>query len=306
MSKKIISMLLTLVMLAALVCIQVPAAYAEEQSPTGNPGEWYTYYFLAPAKFFTTNESIGLYYWQPSENAKWPGVEVPVENCVYTYPDGCRIYKTQVWQDDAATQDEDFTTSIVLFNSYVDAEIDPANGHQTSNVNVEGYAEDEISSLKYGSNQVEFPHYQEGTEIANFNGMIYVPNMEISTENEFSGAIEIGGGVWYYYWGNGNYGVTEKMPAGSQGNNSVHDAPSVDTNTDSEPVAPAEPYSLGDVNGDGYVKMDDVVMIQKNIAKLITLDEKQSTAANVNKDANITMEDVVMIQKFIAKLISEF
>lgn len=63
---------------------------------------------------------------------------------------------------------------------------------------------------------------------------------------------------------------------------------------------------LGDVTGDGKVQMDDVVEIQKAIAKLITFSEDEIVSADVNFDGKNTMEDVVTIQKYIAKLITSF
>ena len=290
MFKKVTSILLALVMLAALACVSVPGAYADE-SPTGKPGKWLTYYFLAPEKFFTSNESCGFYYWQPAENAAWPGVELTVDSaCDFKYPDGCRVYKAQVWQNDEDTQEELFTTSMVLFNSFVDARIDPANGHQTANINVEGYEEDELADLDYGADEMEFPRYKEEKAIPDFDGMIYVPNMALSSINPYSEAIEIGGGVWYYYWGNGEYGVTKEKPSDYAGN-TTHDK---------------KEYSLGDVTADGSVKMDDVVKVQKYIAELITFSADETKAADVSKDGSVKMEDVVIIQKYIAELISSF
>ncbi|MDD5923408.1 MAG: Ig-like domain-containing protein [Clostridia bacterium] len=62
----------------------------------------------------------------------------------------------------------------------------------------------------------------------------------------------------------------------------------------------------GDVNGDEKITMEDVVLIQKEIAKLVELKDNEKLAADVNFDEKITMEDVVLIQKYIAKLISSF
>lgn len=77
-------------------------------------------------------------------------------------------------------------------------------------------------------------------------------------------------------------------------------------NTDTDTDTDKSNIMLGDVTGDGQVKMNDVVMIQKAIAKLIELTDEQTLAADVNRDGKVTMADVVTIQKFIAKLITEF
>ncbi len=66
-----------------------------------------------------------------------------------------------------------------------------------------------------------------------------------------------------------------------------------------------EPTSLklGDVNHDDNVNMEDVVFIQKHIAKLIPDEEIDMPVSDVNKDMKINMLDVVHLQKYIAKLI---
>ena len=209
MSKKILSVILAVFMLVSAMALAGTAAYADETAD----GEYFTYYFYAPANFFTTNESIGLYYWTPAENAKWPGVEITADNCVFKAEDGSRVYKVQVWQSAEDTAKEMITTPTIIFNSFVDASIDEANGHQTANINVEGYLPEDIAELKYGEG---FPHYDANFSTDNFNNMIYVPDPSQVTENDFSGATQIGGGVWYYYWGDGKYGTTPTDPSAAK------------------------------------------------------------------------------------------
>lgn len=278
MLKKLLSLILAIAMIATL-SLGVTATAADEEPVLGSePGEYYTYYLLAPANWFSTNDSIGLYYFTPDENAPWPGEEVKPENCVYTFEDGRRVFKVQVWQNDADTAEEIITVSTILFNSFVDASIDPVNGHQTDNINMEGYYADELEFLSYGEDTTMFPRYQEGFETLNFNNMIYVPNPELTKENEFSGAEAIAGGVWYYYWGDGKYGVTPQEPGDM----------------------------LGDVNADNKVTLEDVVMVQRSIAKLVELNDHQTAMADVTKDEKITLDDVVLMQRFIAKLVDKF
>ncbi len=61
---------------------------------------------------------------------------------------------------------------------------------------------------------------------------------------------------------------------------------------------------LGDVNLDGKVTMEDVVLAQKKVALIIELDEIQTKNADVDYDGIITMLDITLIQKYVAKLIS--
>lgn len=67
-----------------------------------------------------------------------------------------------------------------------------------------------------------------------------------------------------------------------------------------------QPYAKGDPTGDGNIKIDDVLLIQKSLVRMLTLDEKQKNAADVNNDGDISVRDVVMIQKLIAGQIGSF
>ncbi len=65
--------------------------------------------------------------------------------------------------------------------------------------------------------------------------------------------------------------------------------------------------SLGDVDGDTYISMRDVVEVQRYVAKLTDLSTAQKEAADVDEPyEDVNMLDVVTIQKYIAQLISEF
>lgn len=61
----------------------------------------------------------------------------------------------------------------------------------------------------------------------------------------------------------------------------------------------------GDVNGDGRVTLDDVLMLQKFLAKMNDLNPAQQAAGDVDHNGDITLNDVIMIQKYLAKMIPE-
>ncbi len=63
-------------------------------------------------------------------------------------------------------------------------------------------------------------------------------------------------------------------------------------------------FILGDVDGDGHVKVQDVTLIMKQNVELITLTPTQKLAADVDGDGVVTVKDATKIQKFIAELIS--
>ncbi|MBQ5566079.1 MAG: hypothetical protein IIT42_04470 [Clostridia bacterium] len=130
MSKKVVSILLSVAMLAAVCCVGVSAA-ADEAS---KDSEKVTYYFLAPDNYFKTeagalNSDVGFYYWQPSENAAWPGEKATPAPEVDE-----NAFKIEVGNSDE--------TATVIFNAFVDAgnPADPEKAkvaHQTVNINLE-------------------------------------------------------------------------------------------------------------------------------------------------------------------------
>ena len=68
-----------------------------------------------------------------------------------------------------------------------------------------------------------------------------------------------------------------------------------------EETTEANVVLLGDVNLNGEVTISDATLIQKALAKLATLDETQTTAADATEDGEVNIKDTTMIQKWLAK-----
>ena len=71
------------------------------------------------------------------------------------------------------------------------------------------------------------------------------------------------------------------------------------TETDTKPV---DQIKIGDVNNDGNVSIKDVTVIQKHLAKFITLSDENLSVADTTKDGKVTISDATLIQKKIAGL----
>ncbi len=67
-----------------------------------------------------------------------------------------------------------------------------------------------------------------------------------------------------------------------------------------------EPFAKGDPTGDGRIKIDDVLYIQKEIVRLLNFNETEKNAADVNSDGSVSVRDAVEIQKLIAGIIGSF
>lgn len=59
---------------------------------------------------------------------------------------------------------------------------------------------------------------------------------------------------------------------------------------------------LGDVDGNGKVNIKDATMIQKAVAKIISLTDSEQIRADVNTDTKVNIKDATAIQKFVAKI----
>ena len=70
--------------------------------------------------------------------------------------------------------------------------------------------------------------------------------------------------------------------------------------------ASADAFRRGDPTGDDLVDMHDVVLTQRHIASLETLNDQQLYAADVTGDTFVKMDDVMDMQMFIASLIDKF
>ena len=78
----------------------------------------------------------------------------------------------------------------------------------------------------------------------------------------------------------------------------VNTEPTQETTT-----APQPEFEMGDVNSDGKLNIKDATLIQKHIAKLLTLSDSQLSYADCNMDNKVNIKDATYIQKKIAHII---
>lgn len=85
----------------------------------------------------------------------------------------------------------------------------------------------------------------------------------------------------------------------------THETQPTETETQevTETTVPKAQYELGDVNRDGKVNIRDATLIQKYIAKIVSLDAEQMSLADYNIDGKVNIKDATRIQKKIANLI---
>lgn len=65
-------------------------------------------------------------------------------------------------------------------------------------------------------------------------------------------------------------------------------------------------YTLGDVNNDGDINVNDSLLVEQSEVKLITLTDTQKLAADVNKDGEVNFNDSLKIKQYEVKIITSF
>ncbi len=78
------------------------------------------------------------------------------------------------------------------------------------------------------------------------------------------------------------------------------------TPTTAPVVTPAEKVILGDADLNNQVSIKDATLIQKDLAKIVTLDEKATFAGDVDGNKTLSIKDVTYIQKHLAQMTIEF
>ena len=63
-----------------------------------------------------------------------------------------------------------------------------------------------------------------------------------------------------------------------------------------------EPHAPGDVNKDGKVGNDDLIMTARHVVKLAVLEGAEFTSADINKDGTVNNQDVIIIAKTVVGL----
>lgn len=238
MSKKIISLVLAVMLTVSMIsvaAISVSADIDDKGCYTPSTSDTYRYYFYLPDDWKNDKATTaGVYWWAGTDACgaadgtnpdapAWPGYtpQQSEENPNIYYIDCPTDVTTIIWNN-GFNGGEDTTSP------------DYAKAIQTVNIGSEYYDPGE-STL-----------YPDGTD--NFNNMIYVVDPNKIDINEFNGKMNCGG-EWYYYYGNGEYGVTPEK--GDTVYNTEYQPPKTAPTTDptttgtttgtTSTVAPTEP-----------------------------------------------------------------
>lgn len=188
MSKKVISLLLAVMLTAAMIvvaAISVSADTDDEGSYVPSEGtETYHIYFCKPVDWENKYTSDAGVYWENGSDtpSAWPGYSARNADIKNVY---CSEVPTNVDK--------------VIWNNALKGTDDPTNpeyklAYRTTDINFKGYEKGESD------------YYPNGVE--SFDNMIYIINPEFTSENDKDELIFTG--EWFYYYGNGEYGNAPK------------------------------------------------------------------------------------------------
>lgn len=79
-----------------------------------------------------------------------------------------------------------------------------------------------------------------------------------------------------------------------------------DADPDPTPDPTPQAVTLGDVDLNGKVELNDAVTVLKAALGIVTLEGDAATAADVDKDGNINLTDALNVLKFALGIIKEF
>jgi len=98
----------------------------------------------------------------------------------------------------------------------------------------------------------------------------------------------------------------ETLPTPPSPETTILTEPSTNEETKSETPTTGLSNEKGDINGDGLVDIEDLLLLKKHILKIDIIKDETLNAADFNGDGNVDVEDLLLIKKFILELIDKF
>lgn len=219
MSKKIISLLLTLMLtvsMVAVAAVSVSAEVDEQGRYTPSEGiETNRYYFYMPSDWYNDCAfDAGIYWWLGSDApAAWPGYGAQNGDADQVYYCDVPVNSTTIIWNNGYDGGEDSTdpnyakaiqTVDVASQFYSDGDTDTYDSDWFAEMEA-SFNGDKATLGTFADNFFYDEEYGLGFSF-DFDNMIYVINPDMISENPLNGKIT-SGGDWYFYYGNGEYGT---------------------------------------------------------------------------------------------------
>ena len=227
MSKKIISLLLAIMLTVSMLAVAAVSVSAQTDAQGAYvPSEGTAtnrLYFYMPSDWYNDRATTaGIYWWAGTDAcSSWPGYnahKTEVENIYYCDVPDDELIANVIWNNGFDGGED---TSSPDYNKAV----------QTFNIPLIPYMPGE--SDKYPDGLLN----ADGTPKENFNDMIFVVDYTTITVGDYGGRQQYGGD-WYYYYGNGEYGLKptkEAAVADGQLFNTEYQPPKSETQPSTSP-----------------------------------------------------------------------
>ena len=316
--KKLTSLFLALTLVALMAALSVgntSAAVDENGYYVPEEGESTNrYYFAMPNTWrnkFT--DTAGVYFFpdvvidgfvEGEGPMSWPGYKA--------YFDGYKSYAYSIYFVDCPTDIE-----FIVWNNYIksgatdDTAMSDAE-KQSDGVNTEfcslydydiydaewfaemeeSYNGDKKALGSYVDNFFYDEEYGSGFSF-NFDNMIYVVSQNADSVNSSVTGIETYNGNWYFFYGEDEYG-TYPTREESEKNNTLYSLC---------PYAVIDDGGIGDVDGNGVLDVSDATTIQKYLAGLIELTDRQRRVADVDKTGVVDIFDATAIKYLLVGMV---
>ena len=309
--KKLTSLFLALtlvILMAALSVGNTSAAVDENDYYVPEEGESTNrYYFAMPNTWRNKyTDTAGVYFVPTAETCGFVEGKEPISWPGYkAYFDGYKSYAYSIYYVDCPTDIE-----FIVWNNYIksgatdDTAMSDAE-KQSDGVNTEfcslydydiydaewfaemeeSYNGDKKALGSYADNFFYDEEYGSGFSF-NFDNMIYVVPQNADSENSSVTGIETYKGNWYFFYGEDEYG-TYPTREESEKNNTLYSLC---------PYAVIDDGGIGDVDGNGVTDVSDATAIQKYLAGLIELTDRQRRVADVDKTGVVDIFDATAIK----------
>ena len=310
MTKKLISMLLSIAMVLSVAVVGISGVSAA----IDNDGRYVPseetatkrLYFVMPESWKNEKfgaDSAGIFWWngsdacvfngESSQAAPWPG------------------YKMQVYDADANIFYIDIPSDVpaIIFNNCLNGG-EREEDAETGKVTFE-FGEEQFKAAMQ-TKDVCCDYYSEGDSTYYdelLDGEFWAKAQEAVEGNDsvLSGKVMYGGEFYFFYGKNeetGKYeygGLPNYDMAKENGVVSVLDK-SVFPNPSVQPTDPFNGMIYGDVNNDGLITIVDATIVQKYIVNVAQLDNVNQKLADVDVDGVITVKDATAVQKYIVNV----
>ena len=252
MSKKIISLLLTLLLTVSMVAVAAVSVSAEvDEQGRYTPSEGIStnrYYFYMPSDWFNDCAfDAGIYWWLGDDApAAWPGYGAHNADADQVYYSDVPVSSTTIiWNNgyDGGEDDTDpnyakaIQTVDVASQFYSNGDSDIYDSAWFAEMEA-SFNDDKAALGTFADNFFYDEEYDLGFSF-DFDNMIYVINPNMISENPLNGKIT-SGGEWYFYYGNGEYGTyPTKEEAAEKGTLYTSDYQPAKDTPETEPVTDA-------------------------------------------------------------------